>query len=230
MEENQSLYLLSLTRGRLVAVSLVVIGLFALFFFLGLAVGVKNGPSTAVKPTLGGPTEATVDLANPGAETADGAPGIASEKPLPFTRHSNHQPFSGEMRPSPVSSSALLALDRADGPSPAVHPSKKQPITSAKKADSLKGNPGDQYYLQLVSTSEKAKADRLVTTLSKNYKPYVRTKTETSGRTLYMVRVGPYDSRTKATGDLGALREKGYPDSYMVILKPGKTDGPVATR
>lgn len=43
-----------------------------------------------------------------------------------------------------------------------------------------------------------------------------------------MVRVGPYESKSKATNDLAAFREKGYKDSYIVILRSGKTDMPQA--
>lgn len=231
MEDNPSLYLLSLTRGRLVAVGVVVFCLFALFFFFGLAVGIKS--ADGVKPASASAASnalpegvSELSLSDPGqGESTQGKEGVP-ERPLPFTRAGQGAKASPIPKGSDsLSSSTLLALDNSgySARKPAMQ-------RSADPGASLsKSTAGDHFYLQLVSTSDKAKAEKMVSSLNqKNFKSYWRQKNEAGSKPLYMVRVGPYESKSKATNDLAAFREKGYKDSYMVILRSGKTDMPQA--
>jgi len=230
MEENPSLYLLSLTRGRLVAVGVSVFCLFALFFFLGLAVGIKSGdgakPGFAAAASNALPDGAAeMSLAEASEPDLQGRKDGAPERPLPFTRSQSATKTPAAKGADSTSSRVLLALDN---PEPAAR--KPQLPRAADPASTVsKTSPGDHFYLQLISTSDKAKAEKMVASLNqKNFKSYWRQKNEVGSKTLYMVRVGPYENRSKAMNDLAAFRDKGYRDSYMVILRSGKLDAPVA--
>jgi cell division septation protein DedD len=231
MEDNPSLYLLSLTRGRLVAVGVVVFCLFALFFFFGLAVGIKsadgvNPASASVGSNALPEGVSELSFADASQSESTGRKEGAPERPLPFTKStSGSRPTAFPKGSDSHSSKTLLALDNLEQPvrKPAFQRS-ADPSANLSRSSS-----GDHFYLQLVSTSDKAKAEKLVSSLNqKNFKSYWRQKNEAGSKPLYMVRVGPYESRSKATNDLAAFRDRGYKDSYMVILRSGKTDMPQA--
>jgi cell division septation protein DedD len=243
MEDNKYLYMLNLTRARLFLMGLVIFGLFSLFFFIGLAVGIKSGTTEnkTTKTDLTQNQDVAVDVPlSEGLRTNE-----VSDAKLPFKASPGHLP---PLNSTP--SAGLLANDKLSSARTKASASQEElaalPDFSARKAtkpssksSTEKNTPeksptekttgsGDHYYLQLLATSEKSKAETTsAALLKKNYHAYLKTKQDANGKTIYMVRIGSYEDRQKALRDLNLLREKnGYKDSYMVILKSGKTDNP----
>lgn len=236
MEENNYLYMLSLTRFRVFMICLVFFGLFSLFFFIGLAVGIKSGEGKgpAVKEISKGHNpddSAMVSLTGTGLSNLDASeyPGAVGDTKPPFKVAQTRPP-----EVDPINPGKLLAQDRAmSGKSKVAKSptSTKNPTTTSKtasKTESLfpEATPGElaqneKYYLQLLVTSDKDKAEKNVDGLvKKNYKAYLRNRTDSAGKNLFLVRVGPYDDKSKALHDLASLREKGgYKDSFIASQK-----------
>ncbi|MBL8993806.1 MAG: SPOR domain-containing protein, partial [Spirochaetia bacterium] len=120
---------------------------------------------------------------------------------------------------TPVNAKTPTSAGKAAPKSESLFP-EATPSELAQDAKSV-----EKYYLQLLVTSDKDKAEKNVDGLvKKNYKAYLRNRTDSAGKNLFLVRVGPYDDKSKALHDLGSLREKGgYKDSFIASQKSAPT-------
>ncbi|WP_181870660.1 DotD/TraH family lipoprotein [Vreelandella rituensis] len=86
--------------------------------------------------------------------------------------------------------------------------------TDSSKANFDSRMQADMWYVQVAYLNKQSSIDRVLEEVSSNgYAISDYSLGNNSGKAL---RVGPYDSREQAIGDLGKLRSAGYPDAYPV--------------
>ncbi|HMB00651.1 MAG TPA: hypothetical protein VKS21_06655, partial [Spirochaetota bacterium] len=161
-QSKQFLYMVNLNRFRIVIISLIFISLFAGFFFVGLAVGVKSS--------------GMVDNTSAGA--GDPVKSKAKAEPADYKSHNAALKLNKESELNTadnVPSYVLLEKEKADTKidkkkqikGPAYYRQKKEKEAAAVPADK-------KYYIQLMVTRNKKKAFDIRQKLrQRNYKGYV---------------------------------------------------------
>ena len=224
--EEKYIYMVNLNKKRVVLLSLSFLALFSISFFIGMAIGVQTadmGESSAA-----GKNEISFekDLTSTVGRIEADSPGFINREvslqkdPVIASSHlleGDKNKLSGSVGISGIPAyKKNLSKKDFSIPEPPKRRTIKQPIPAQPKKKTKRGK---KYYIQLLLSREKKRAEYVLTELLKRkYKGYML-EVSHKGKTHYVVRVGLYSDPAKLKKDLNILRLKGgYTDAYVKEL------------
>lgn len=199
--EQDQLYLLSLTRSRVMVLSLMILVSFTLIFFAGLAIGVNVSSQVNENEISQG-------------EQGDGA----------FVSYENIYKTDAVEKPTEVKGNSEVDFTQVQMPSSSAMLSSdvrvNEPRLVKTEARSESATPGEnKYFIQLFVTSDVKKAEyHRAELLKRKYKGYIKVLPK-EGKKLYAVRVGYYEERQLAEKHLAVLiKHGGFKGAYLVAV------------
>ena len=223
--EDRYVYILNLTRYRFFLLGMALIATLSTTFIIGLCIGIKSNDYR----NQSYPTSINESTVNPGSEAifTETSHSLRGESPSVISR-------DGQLSSKSFSSADLLLQDTKDGeiykltsPSSRIKetPTASPPVPNIKRETTRIASSGHvtKYFIQLVVSSDKKKAERIVKNLLiRKYKGYLRSSKRKT-KIYYSVRVGLYEDKKKAVRDLKILKEKGgFKDAFIKINIPRK--------
>ena len=234
--EDRYVYILNLTRYRIFLLGIGFVVLFIFVFVLGLGLGIQSDKFAKAPVSVGGEIKSLIDNGEIHTETFNTLDG---ESPHLISRE-------GQLQPTTVSSADLLAQDndasilkkndlqqnkvskkknyRIDNLSSKVLKSSSPQKPHREKTRIAPTGYKPKYFIQLLVSSDKSRAGRIVQKLLKDkFKGYIRSN-KVNGKNYYAVRVGLYTDKKEANQDLKTLKAKGvFKDAYIKVNIPNRS-------
>lgn len=206
MEEPRTHYQLSFTSGQALAVFLVVLGAIAGAYFFGLMTGLAGrepgSAAAAVSPSAA--AEVTPEDAFP-------TPVLGVDARFPRRPSAAVRPTAGYAAARPTAGIQLFA-DRAESEAPPVTRLPTPEASARAAAGSASG-----FWVQVVSLSSEREARARTARLTARGYPAVVVPGQGAGqRTVYRVRVGPFERREDAARAAIRLKSEEKTETWIV--------------
>ena len=238
-EEKKQLYLVNLTKYRISLIVLLCFSLLSFSFLGGLFLGVQSSKfgGESIDPQVINSLEPwkdedsrTVMLTETRDSLGQGAIGPLHRKKNLDNRLSG-TPTSPPLSSEQISSSDLLKQDRVkrnvlnlnpQRPSRKIPRQWAPPKKKTGKSQAISKSNHPKYYIQVLASNSKKKADYLTQNLQKRkYKSYLHLIKRVDNSPIYLVRIGLYKNKSRAQRDLLALRgQRQFKDAYMGMIMP----------